>query len=142
MDNKEFIRDAHLLAYLDGELDPETAAQIEASPELQARVQSLARFEARLKRGLFRLDCPDGLQLTEYAAGRLPIGQHETINRHLHSCPHCSAELITIRDFLNETKEDLEPSLVTRIRVLVARLLTPLRDVRASAVLRDAGAGD
>lgn len=119
--------DAELLAYLDGALDEQTAAQIaeevEGSARVRARLRQLAREEVALRGRLFRATCPDSLELGEYFSERLPAPRRAQIATHLESCPHCQQELNSLATFLDELAPELEYSLRERMRVVVARLL-------------------
>src|SRR5690606_3389126 len=118
--------DADLLAYLDGQLDPETTRLIDASPALQQRARQLASLENGLHQYLFRIDCPGGTELAEYAAGRFRNHQKQHIATHLETCAHCQSELQTIQQFLSSTRRELESGLVSRLKVMVAQLVSPL----------------
>lgn len=117
------IEDRHLLAYLDGEADAETAARIESSPEHLARANELRRMQDRLRAKLLRLDCPESLELGEYQLGYLKRKQAKVIERHLAECPHCRRELEQLRAFLKEEKPQAMQGLLDGVKVLIARLV-------------------
>src|SRR5690606_38451901 len=97
MSEYDSIEDADLLAYLDGQLDPETTNLINGSPALQQKARQLASLESGLHQHLFRIDCPEGMELAEYATGRLQHAQQQRVVAHLASCPHCRAEMRSIQ---------------------------------------------
>lgn len=123
MDEKEFdgLRDADLLAHIDGELSPGLTERISGSDDLRARASQLARQEEGLRRALFRHNCPNSMILSEYAAGLL--ADKRRIEKHLRSCPYCTAEVAETRRFLAESAEDIRHDLLTRTRILIAGLL-------------------
>lgn len=119
----EKIEDRHLLAYLDGEVDAQTAKRIEASEELLARARELAQVQNRLKARLQRVDCPEAQELGEYQLGYLSRKRVKEIERHLAECPHCRRELEQLRAFLHEETPQARSRLSDRAKVLIARLL-------------------
>jgi anti-sigma factor RsiW len=83
-----------------------------------------------MKALLFRADCPDSLQLGEYELGLIASAQAATLAHHLETCPHCQAELTTLRDF--QKREAIRPEAAPApgpwtafpsLRELVARLI-------------------
>ena len=125
--DKEFkFTDAELLAYLDGESDPELTAQIKRSPTGLKRAQELARLQSRLTAELYRLECPRSETLGEYQLALLDQTQAIAVARHLQVCPHCTREMIQMRDYLGEGATSQEPGPFKGIRVLIARLVSEI----------------
>lgn len=122
--NPPEIDDARILAYLDGEADPETSVRIEQSETYRRRAGELDRLQRILKARLFRNDCPDPLVLGEYQLGLLGREQARAIAAHLLECPHCAGELSGLRAFLREEPIEEEPGLAEQVRRLVARLVS------------------
>lgn len=122
------LDDKALLAYIDGEADPEVVAHLERCPHCRDRAQHLARLQDRLTGQLYRSTCPSPAELGEYHLGLLPSDQAADVASHLAECPHCTREIAQLKDYLSELKPDLEFSLLERIRVLVARLLRARRE--------------
>jgi hypothetical protein len=120
------IGDAELLAYLDGETDAEVTAQIEGSEVYLRRAQELAKLTNRLTAQLYRLACPDSLELGEYHLGMLAGDQAQAIETHLAECPHCSKELAQLSGYLVEEQPETGPGLVEQTRILVARLVSDI----------------
>ena len=119
---KPQFRDDQLLAYLEGDLDPEISAQIEKSPADCKRAQELAGLERRLAARLYRIECPESQVLGEYSLGLLSRAEAQAIAAHLQDCPHCSAELAGIREFMREAGPQVSPG--KGIRMLLARLIS------------------
>ena len=117
------IEDRHLLAYLDGEADAQTAALIESSEEYLARARGLRRMQNRLKARLFRVDCPEAMELGEYQLSIVGRKRAKEIKAHLAECPHCRRELDQLRAFLQEETAQVKPHRLDGVKVLIARLL-------------------
>lgn len=117
------LDDKVLLAYIDGETDPEVVAHLERCPHCRDRAQHLARLQDRLTGQLYRFTCPSPAELGEYHLGLLPSDQAADVTSHLAECPHCTREIAQLKDYLSELRPDLEFSPLERIKVLVARLV-------------------
>jgi len=115
------LDDRQLLAYLDGEADPQVASHLKQCPHCREKADALARLSARLTARLYRLTCPSPAELGEYHLGLLLGTQAGAISQHLAECPHCTRELTQLKDYLGELAPELELSLGERARVLVAR---------------------
>jgi hypothetical protein len=118
------IDDEQLLAYLDGQADPEVVTQIERTEIYLKRAQALARVQNRLVAQLYRLECPETIELGEYHLGMLSREQTRAIEQHLRVCPHCSREIAELREQLAEEQPGENSTLLARIDVLVARLVS------------------
>ena len=100
----------------------------------EPKSDDLERMEARLAAALYRHACPSPDQLGEYYLGLLNRRQTARIGRHLRSlrCPYCAYELAQLGSFLGELAPESRPSpaesVVGRIRVVVARLVSGVRD--------------
>ena len=101
--SEPIFKDEQLLAYLDGEADPDVAAQIEASAADKRRAGELAGLQSRLISRLYRATCPDSEILGEFHLGLLPDQQARAIEAHLRDCSPCVHELVQLRDFLDES---------------------------------------
>ncbi len=124
--------DTRLWAYLEGE-DEALGSHLEACPYCRRRLERLSRLETRMKALLYRAACPEPLQLGEYELGLVEPAQAAILARHLETCPHCRAELTTLRDF--QKREAVRPeadpypqgisprAIFPALRELVARLI-------------------
>ncbi len=111
------LSDAQLLAYLDGEADPRIAAQIQQSETYLVRLQELKKMNDILRAKLYRVDCPDALELGEYQLGVLPRRRISAVEKHLSFCPLCAHELEQLVNFM-------KPGLVERAKVVLAELIS------------------
>lgn len=115
--------DVQIMKYLDGEGEQDIMAHIEGCSRCQERIQQLKQEQGRLVQNLFRSTCPTSLELGEYALRLLPQERSQIVAEHLKSCPHCTEDLSTLRQFLSDLSGDLELSLGERLRVIVANLV-------------------
>ena len=98
-----------LEAFADGESLPHVAAFVARHAEEWAAWQQNGKallFTA----ALFRFDCPTTDQLRDYLWQDLAGTQRAQIDLHMAGCPHCSAELATLRQLVLTT-----PSTVTQV---------------------------
>ena len=117
------LDDGILLAYLDGEADPKVAAHLEQCQHCRERAQRLGRLQERMGAEMYRIACPEPLELGEYHLGLLGGARARAIAGHLDYCPLCSREVSQLKTYLGDLSPDLEFSLAERIKVLVAKLL-------------------
>lgn len=99
-------------------------------------------LESQLQDKLYRVDCPEPLELGEYRLEMLPEQRRETVREHLRICPHCQRELASLDDWLADLKADLEPGLAERVRIWIAERLSGGTSLTPAFGLRgDSGAG-
>jgi hypothetical protein len=77
-------------------------------------------FEDRLAAALFRITCPDAIELGEYHLGMMAGRQAEEIAHHLQTCPHCKRELAQLAHYLDQVSPDLDYTLAERIKIWIA----------------------
>lgn len=122
------LTDAALLSYLDGEADPEVVQHLDRCPACRQRADELFNYVDLLTARLFRATCPPSLELGEYHMGLLPAADAGRVRAHVDECPHCTADLAVIADYM--AQPDLAPALdllgpiKERAQVLVARLVS------------------
>ncbi len=90
-----------LMAAIDGELDAQIQAHLDACPSCAADVQQMRRFQRQLHVRLYRLFCPTTDLLVDYCQGLLDPYQRAQITHHIALCPHCAREVALM--------ESLEP---------------------------------
>lgn len=84
----------------------------------------MADLERQLKNKLYRVDCPESLELGEYRLEMLTAERRRSIREHLQICPHCRRELTSLDFMLEDLKSDLSPGVMARVRVWVGELLS------------------
>lgn len=104
------------------------------------------RFGRRLTQVLHRFDCPSSLTIGEYQVDLLPPDDRTRVAQHLLECPHCAAELQTLRSFMSGPllddrmlQREAQPGTMERLRRVVATLVSPSRE-RAYGGLRGSAA--
>lgn len=122
--HSEPIAPEDILAFVGGDAPPHIAALIRACPACAAQAQEYAATERGLRQSLYRFDCPPPQQLGDYQLGWLPTAERVAIATHLRVCPHCSAELHTLRAFMAEDIA-IDVTLVERARRIIATLIPP-----------------
>ena len=88
------------MAYGDGEAPASVVAHIDGCSTCTAQVSSYARVQGRLRRALYRFDCPDAHTLGEYQLDLLEPEHRRSIAAHATDCDACSTELHTLRSYL------------------------------------------
>jgi hypothetical protein len=124
------IDNVQLLAYIDGETDPEITTQIEQSEVLLARVLQLRQEKERLTAVFYRFDCPDSDELGDYYLENLSSQQAKQIAEHVSECPHCTRELAYFQEVLGEEKPKTDSGFLKQANVLIARLVSGLTGSR------------
>jgi anti-sigma factor RsiW len=140
------LSDEQISAIIDGVADPIVLDHLALCPACARRVQTWQRWEQQLQAHLHRWDCPPSQQLADYHWGITDRPTSQTITRHLESCIHCTAELETLREFLNADMPRAvstpapvaTPPTRSRWRELVAVLLpqSPALAVRGNGTAR------
>ena len=119
--------DRELLAYLDDEADIRVVEHIEQCPHCRDKVRRLSRFQDRLTAQLYRLTCPSPDELGDYHLNVLPPDRASAVTMHLATCPHCTREIVQLKDYLSKLAPTLESGplkrVKKRVKVLVARLI-------------------
>jgi anti-sigma factor RsiW len=112
------IRDEELLAYLAGEkVRPIVEQHIARCQRCAAQLAAYERIELALTSKLYRFDCPPSQVLGEYQLGMLSKELTAAVNNHLSLCAHCSAEVATLVEFLENEQALTEPVAVPGIPV-------------------------
>lgn len=115
--------DRLLMAFLDGETDPELMVHLQRCPSCRARVEALAREQKHLITRLFRSTCPSATELGEYHFHLLPPERMLMISQHLRDCPYCARELNQMEEFIGNLTPGQDRSLLQQTKLLVAHLV-------------------
>jgi hypothetical protein len=115
--------DRLLMAFLDGEADPETILHLKECQYCRDRVESLAREQKLLTSRFFRIKCPSATELGEYHLRVLTAPQMLMVSQHLRECPHCTQEIDQLKEFLSDLAPGTAGNPLQQAKVLIARLL-------------------
>lgn len=122
------LTDAALLSYLDGEADPQVVQHLDRCAFCRQRVAELRNYVNYLGARLFRATCPSSLELGEYHMGLLPASEAGHVRAHVDECPHCTADLAVIADYMAQPDPvpalDILGPVIERAQVLIARLVS------------------
>lgn len=83
-------------------------------------------WEDKLTAILYRVLCPDPVELGEYHLGVLDNDRRTRIKNHLDECPHCMAEVRTLQGFMEDVSRELELGLSDQVRVWIAERMPNL----------------
>lgn len=83
----------------------------------------MENIEKRLAAQLYRVTCPTTTELGDYHLHLMTGSQKDTVQKHVHGCPHCQAELAQLQAYLTDLTPDVEHSLGERIQIWIARLI-------------------
>ena len=132
------LEDSQLLAYLDGEADPEVTEHVAQCEACRGRAGELALLQDRLTAGLYRSTCPSSTELGEYQMGLLPRAEAVTISGHVEDCPHCTRELVQLRAYLADLAPDVERGALEQVKILIAELVRGVQGLGEMPVLAPA----
>ncbi len=105
------IRDEELVAYQAGEkVRPAVVEHLARCQGCSSRVAGYQQIEQKLKKKLYRWDCPPSQVLGEYQLGLLDAPLVAAVNMHLRTCVLCSAEVATLTQFLANDPFLVEPA--------------------------------
>ena len=113
-----------LMAFLDGEVDSETALHLIQCNYCRNRVEILARDHNILTSRLYRISCPPTEELGEFHLRMLSAPQTLVVAQHVRECPHCTREINQLEEFLSDLAPASEINLAEQAKVLIARLVS------------------
>ncbi len=130
-------------------LTSEARQHLAACPVCSERVASYQRVRKSLTAYLYRWDCPETQEITDYAAGVIKGKRRRALASHFRQCPRCAEEVHMSQEFLAPSPPALPPIPVALPvpfpesgRRLVARLLPQRAPGAALAGLRGGETGD
>jgi anti-sigma factor RsiW len=91
---------AELIAYIDGDTDPEVAAHVRHCAECTHEAITLGQTARQLSSVLYRFDCLDSMTLGEYVLDVLEPECRQLVAAHTHECEECADELQMLREHL------------------------------------------
>ena len=124
-----------LMAYADGEARPDAAEHVRRCAACAAEARALASAQHQLRLALNRFECPAPQVLGEYVLTLLAPEEHRLVASHVVDCPRCVDELQGLRTFLS-VEPERSPSVLERLKRVVATLVTPPRGAAVFAELR------
>ncbi|GHO85015.1 hypothetical protein [Dictyobacter formicarum] len=122
------ISNEELIAYLEGEkVRSAVVEHLARCQKCSSQLASYRHVERRLSQKLYRWDCPSNQVLGDFALG-LMNGEHAVaIQAHLRMCVLCSAEMVTLTNFLAA-----DP-----LPVAIGRVVSPVASHNAQQPLQD-----
>ena len=120
------LTDGDLLAYLDGDADPDIVQRIAQNAEAQVRLHELAQTHSQLDEILHQLPRPSTQELGEYHLGLLPEADAQAVAAYLQAHPHAAQQQDLLQEFLtaaDPAPEPHRPDPLERVAVFVAQLI-------------------
>ncbi len=106
-------------------LSAETRQHLAQCPTCAERAAPYRQLKTALTSRLYRWDCPDTQEISEYAAGWLYGKRRRALTLHLRRCPRCTEELEISRQFLVPAPPQTAPRPRLIARLLPSRTLGP-----------------
>jgi len=113
-----------LMAFLDGEADPETTLHLQQCDYCRDRVKTLEREQKLLTSQLYRASCPSTDDLGEFHLRMLPSDRMLVISQHVRECPLCTREIDQLKEFLSDLAPTPEKNLLQQTKRLIAQLVS------------------
>lgn len=113
-----------LMAFLDGEADPETRLHLQKCEHCRDRAKTLEREQKLLISRLYRASCPSTDELGEFQLRMLPSDQMLIISQHVRECPLCTREIEQLKEYLSDLTPGTEGNLLQQTKRLVAQLVS------------------
>lgn len=113
-----------LMAFLDGEADPETRLHLQQCEHCRHRAKTLERKQKFLTSRLYRASCPSTDELGEYHLRMLPSDRMLVISQHVRECPLCTREVDQLKEYLSDLSPGTEGNLLQQTKRLVAKLVS------------------
>jgi hypothetical protein len=114
------LEDIEIAKYVDGEADEAVIAHIKECPFCRERASRWTLLQNRLKKQLYRVDCPSPMELGDYHLRLLAAPQMLLVAQHVQGCPLCRREVADLDEFLKDPLPEI--GLLRRAKVLFARL--------------------
>jgi hypothetical protein len=121
------LTDEEISAALEGELDARIQQHLDKCVYCTARLVAAQQFERTLNKQLYRLNCPQPDELSDYIVGMLADSRRRTIAHHLETCSLCQAEVTHLQSFLNPPKQEPRSNVSKKSPSPQRRFISPLR---------------
>ncbi len=112
-----------LMAFLDGEADPETKLHLQQCEHCRDRAKTLEHEQKLLTSRLYRASCPSTDELGEFHLRMLPSNQMLVISHHVRECPLCTREIGQLKEYLSDLEPVSEGNLLQQTKRLIAKLV-------------------
>jgi anti-sigma factor RsiW len=126
------VQDWELEAYADGEVYPHVERHLRECSACRIWLAERMLLDCHLHRALYRFDCPSPDLLRDYHWGHLAGDERRQVEDHLDACPHCTAELAELAEFVASEGAQPSSTLLARarqaaaeLRLVVAQLVAP-----------------
>ena len=130
-----------LMAFLDGEADPETRLHLQQCDYCRDRAKTLEREQKLLTSRLHRASCPSTVELGEFHLRMLPSDQMLMVSQHVRECPLCTREIEQLKEYLSDLAPGTEGNLLRQTKRLVAQLVSGRGAGKPALELRGTGEG-
>lgn len=116
------LDDTEIISYVEGEADDTVIKHINDCLFCSERANRWTSLQNRLRKKLYRVECPTPMVLGEYNLGLLPAPETLLVAQHVRECPLCRREVSTLQDFLVEPYPLV--NLLRTTKILIARLMS------------------
>lgn len=99
------LSDDQLIAAMSQVAGEDVLEHLRQCSDCRERLNRLRQAEDRLKRRLYRWDCPDAEALGNFAFSLLDEAEQTRVTAHLQDCPACQQDLERLRNFLQEVEK-------------------------------------
>ena len=116
------LDDTQIISYIEGEADDAVMAHIRECPFCSERANRWTLLQNRLRKQLYRVNCPTPMELGDFHLGLLPASQALVVAQHVRECPLCRREVAGLEEFLTELSP--RPGFLEPIKVMIASLVS------------------
>ena len=96
------LPDEQIIACLDGEADESICHHLTDCLVCSACLEPYLALQQDLWRYLYRHHCPSSQTLADFYLDLLPASEAAAIQAHLAECPHCTAEIESLAQYLGK----------------------------------------
>ena len=115
------LDDTQIMSYIEGEGDDGVIAHISQCPFCSERANRWALLQARLRKKLYRVNCPTPIELGDYHLKLLPAPQALIVAQHVRECALCRREVGELGSFLEDSIQEV--GLLGAAKVWIAQLI-------------------
>jgi hypothetical protein len=115
------LDDTQIMSYIEGEGDDRVIAHIRECRFCSERANRWALLQDRLRKNLYRVNCPTPMELGDYHLELLPAPQALIMAQHVRECALCRRELGELGSFMEDSIQEV--GLLGAAKVWIARLI-------------------